>query len=62
MAICEHKESDAWETYPNSKKDWNGFYRCRACRKVFFSHELKAYLDEEQKKAKRTKPAIYYDN
>lgn len=43
--ICNHTEVEAFESYPSSIKNWNGFCRCKNCRKIIFYPIVKYYLD-----------------
>jgi len=54
MSKCEHPLSTAWESYPKSKKSYNGFYKCKTCSKIFFNPMLKEYMEEKNGVKRKT--------
>ena len=44
MKECKHPEIDAWESFPQSNKNYNGLGRCRKCNKVIFIDEYFKYI------------------
>jgi len=44
MKKCTHPEIDAWESYPMSKKNYNGLGKCRICNKAVFVDEYLKYI------------------
>lgn len=45
MPKCTHLRLEAWESGPDSRKNWNGFVQCFRCKRVFFYEAVKFYLD-----------------
>jgi len=45
--ICKHPKSLAWESYRNSRTNWNGKMKCNSCGKIWFNPMVKYYFDRK---------------
>lgn len=53
---CQHPESQAFESWAKSPKNWNGWLKCQnaRCNKMWFDEYVKYWLDRKNGVERKT--------